>query len=47
VEQTSSNKRGGMIFRRYQAKYAAKTFAISVYETGDGKLEQFLVDEDK
>ena len=32
--------------RRYQAKYAGKTLAISVYETVDGKLEQFLVDED-
>ena len=47
VDQTSSNQRGGMTGRRYQAKYAARTFAISVYETGDGKLEQFLVDEDK
>jgi CubicO group peptidase (beta-lactamase class C family) len=46
VEQTSSNKRGGMTSRRYQAKYAAKTLTISVYETGDGKLEQFLIDED-
>ena len=36
-----------MTSRRYQAKYAAKTFDISVYETGDGKLEQFLLDEDK
>ena len=47
VEQTSSNKRGGMIYRRYAAKYAGKTLAISVYETVDGKLEQFLVDEDR
>jgi hypothetical protein len=46
VEQTSSNQRGGMTSRRYQAKYAGKALAISVYETADGKLEQFLVDED-
>jgi len=47
VEQTSSNQRGGMTSRHYQAKYAGKTLAISVYETVDGKLEQFLVDEDR
>lgn len=47
VEQTSSSKRGGMIGRRYQAKYAAKTLTISVYETVDGKIEQFLIDEDR
>lgn len=47
VEQTSSSKRGGMTSRRYQAKYAARALAISVYETADGKLEQFLIDEDR
>ena len=46
VEQTSSGKRGGMTARRYRAKFAGKTLAISVYETVDGKLEQFLIDED-
>jgi len=47
VEQTSSGKRGGMISRHYRARYADKALAISVYETGDGKLEQFLIDEDR
>jgi CubicO group peptidase (beta-lactamase class C family) len=46
VEQVTSNKRGGMLQRRYRAKYAGKALTISVYETGDGKLEQFLIDED-
>jgi hypothetical protein len=46
VEQTTSSKRGGMIHRRYQAKYTGKALSISVYETTDGKLEQFLIDED-
>jgi D-alanyl-D-alanine carboxypeptidase len=46
VEQVTSSQRGGMTGRRYQAKYEAKTLAISVYETRDGKLEQFLIDEE-
>lgn len=43
VEQQSSGKRGGMTFRRYRAKYGDKAMSISAYETGDGKLEQFLL----
>jgi D-alanyl-D-alanine carboxypeptidase len=43
VEQTSSGKRGGMTFRRYKARYGDKAMSISVYETDDGKLEQFLL----
>ena len=46
VEQTSSNQRGGMTARRYRVKYPGKTLSLSVYETTDGKLEQFLLDED-
>jgi hypothetical protein len=46
VEQTSSNKRGGMTTRRYRVKYAKKSLAISVYETPDGKLEQYLLEDD-
>jgi CubicO group peptidase (beta-lactamase class C family) len=45
LEQTASGLRGGMTFRVYTAKYADKSFAISVYEMPDGKLEQFLLDE--
>jgi len=44
VEQLSSGRRGGMTVRRYTAKYAAKSLSISVYETDDGKLEQFLIE---
>ena len=36
-----------MTARRYQVKYAGKALSISVYETADGKLEQFLIDEDR
>jgi D-alanyl-D-alanine carboxypeptidase len=43
VEQTTSSRRGGMIARRYKAKYGDKAMSISVYETMDGKLEQFLL----
>jgi D-alanyl-D-alanine carboxypeptidase len=43
VEQTTSTRRGGMIARRYKAKYGDKAMSISVYETTDGKLEQFLL----
>ena len=45
VEQVASSKRGGMTFRRYKAKYTSGTMEISVYETPDGKLEQFLLDK--
>jgi CubicO group peptidase (beta-lactamase class C family) len=45
IDQMSATKRGGMTARRYQAKYAKKSLSISVYETPDGKIEQFLIDE--
>jgi D-alanyl-D-alanine carboxypeptidase len=44
VEQLSSGRRGGMTVRRYTAKCATKSLTISVYETDDGKLEQFLIE---
>jgi len=44
VEQTSSGRRGGYMTRRYQAKYATKTLELSVFETDDGKIEQFLIE---
>ena len=47
LEQTTNTKRGGMTNRRYRARYADKALAISVYETVDGKIEQFLIDEDR
>ena len=43
VEQTSTSRRGGMIFRRYKVTYGEQAMSISVYETTDGKLEQFLL----
>jgi D-alanyl-D-alanine carboxypeptidase len=43
VEQTETRRRGGMIARGYKAKYGDKAMSISVYETTDGKLEQFLL----
>ena len=43
LEQQSSARRGGMTFRRYRAKYGDAAMSISVYETDDGKLEQFLL----
>ena len=43
VEQTSTARRGGMIFRRYKASYGEQAMSLSVYETTDGKLEQFLL----
>jgi CubicO group peptidase (beta-lactamase class C family) len=46
VEQVRTSKRGGMIARRYKVKYASKSVSISVYEKDDGKLEQFLIEDD-
>lgn len=43
LEQTASARRGGMTSRRYKAKYSDQAMSISVYETTDGKLEQFLL----
>ena len=45
VEQIATARRGGMTFRRYKARYADKAMSLSVYETADGKLEQFLLSE--
>jgi CubicO group peptidase (beta-lactamase class C family) len=43
VDETRSIGRGGFIFRAYTAKYASGSVEVSVYETLDGKLEQFLL----
>jgi len=43
IEQVATSRRGGMIFRRYKASYGGKSMSLSVYETTDGKLEQFLL----
>ena len=47
VEQITNVRRGGMTNRHYRAKYADKALSISVYETPDGKIEQFLVADDR
>jgi CubicO group peptidase (beta-lactamase class C family) len=47
VEQTSTSRRGGMIFRRYKATYGEQAMSLSVYETTDGKLEQFLLSKNE
>jgi hypothetical protein len=44
LEQMASGRRGGMTWRSYIATCASQTLTISVYETDDGKLEQFLID---
>lgn len=41
--QTSVSLRGGMTHRGYQVKYSQKTLNINIYETPDGKFEQFLI----
>ncbi|HEY6176353.1 MAG TPA: serine hydrolase domain-containing protein [Kofleriaceae bacterium] len=46
IAQVSTARRGGMIYRHYKAKYGDKTMDLSVYETTDGKLEQFLLSKD-
>jgi len=42
-ELVSEGSRGGMIARRYQAKFQKKTLGVSTYAVPDGKLEQFIV----
>jgi D-alanyl-D-alanine carboxypeptidase len=37
--------RGGMIYRSYRAEFAKKTLILSTYVTPDGKIEQYLVEE--
>ncbi len=39
----ATSLRGGMTFRSYSVKFAARTVSISIYEMPDGKFEQFLV----
>jgi hypothetical protein len=39
----SEGLRGGMITRRYRAKFQKKTLEISTYAVPNGKLEQYIV----
>ncbi len=42
-EQVAQENRGGMIYRRFQAKFAGRTLRIWTYELPDGRLEQYEV----
>jgi D-alanyl-D-alanine carboxypeptidase len=42
-ELASEGLRGGMIARRYRAKFQKKTLGVSTYAMPDGKLEQYIV----
>ena len=42
--QAAQTLRGGMTYRSITVKLAKKTVSISIYETSDGKFEQFLVE---
>ncbi len=37
--------RGGMVYRSYRAEFAKKTVVLSTYVMPDGKIEQYLVEE--
>lgn len=41
--QAPPAKRGGMILRRFRARFLEKTVDISTYTTAEGKLDQYLV----
>ncbi len=43
--QSGSSLRGGMTERIYEVKYPAKNLVIIIYETPDGKFEQYLIAE--
>jgi D-alanyl-D-alanine carboxypeptidase len=40
---TGVRSRGGMIYRGFQARFATRTVALSIFEMPDGKFEQFLI----
>ncbi|HWL84400.1 MAG TPA: serine hydrolase domain-containing protein [Polyangiaceae bacterium] len=42
--QKRTSSRGGMTFRRFEVKYPKKTLNLTIYETAEGKFEQFLID---
>ncbi len=43
IEEVDASERGGMSYRFYRVKTAAKTLTISAFLTPEGKLDQFLV----
>jgi D-alanyl-D-alanine carboxypeptidase len=42
-KQVQEEKRGGMVFRVFQAEFPGRKVEVTTYEEPDGKLEQFLV----
>ena len=45
VKPGRESLRGGMTYRSYRAEFAKKTVVISTYMMPDGKIEQYLVEE--
>ena len=45
VKPGRENLRGGMTYRSYRAEFAKKTVILSTYVMPDGKIEQYLVEE--
>ena len=43
VKEVSAGSRGGMAFRLFTARFSKKTLDISVFQTVDGKFEQYLI----
>ena len=39
----SKSLRGGMVFRSYMVRFQRRTFRVTTFQQGDGKLEQYLV----
>jgi hypothetical protein len=45
VTRVNESLRGGMTHRSYKAEFDAKTVNLNVYVMPDGKIEQFLVEQ--
>lgn len=43
IVETRSSRRGGLVYRFFRVKTAARNLAVITYFTPDGKLDQFLV----
>jgi hypothetical protein len=45
VKQTSASQRGGMTLREFDVRFAnGARFSLITYTTGEGRLEQFILD---
>jgi D-alanyl-D-alanine carboxypeptidase len=45
VTAAGESLRGGMTHRSYRAQFAKKTLSLNIYVTGEGKYEQFMVED--